>query len=72
MNPITPRRHHLAVLHQASAAEEAGNARYGLNVHPSIVLAIKDHTAGHQYWASSYAAYAREQLGISDEDQVYG
>ncbi|TBZ81386.1 hypothetical protein [Rhizobium leguminosarum] len=62
---------HLAALHQLSAAEEAGCVRYGLSVHPAIVLAIKDRTLGHQSWASSYAAYAREQMGVTDGDQLY-
>ncbi|MGO7089443.1 hypothetical protein AB9E14_23495 [Rhizobium leguminosarum] len=61
----------LAALHQLSAAEEAGNVRYGISVHPAIVVAIKDRIAGHQHWASRYAAYAREQMGISDGDQLY-
>lgn len=69
-NPII-RRHHLAALHQLSAAEEAGSARYCLRLHPAIVVAIQDRVSVHQYWARSYAAYAREQLGISDEDQVF-
>ncbi|TAV98470.1 hypothetical protein ELI24_08770 [Rhizobium ruizarguesonis] len=61
----------LAALHQLNAAEEAGNVRYGISVHPAIVVAIKDRIAGHQHWASRYAAYAREQMGISDGDQLY-
>lgn len=61
----------LAALHQLSAAEEAGNARYGMNVPYAIALAIKDHTVGHQHWAERYAAYAREQLGISETDQLF-
>jgi hypothetical protein len=61
----------IAALHQANAAEEFGGVRYGLTRHPAIVLAIKDHTIGHQLSAQSYYAYAREQLGISDEDQVF-
>jgi hypothetical protein len=69
-NPII-RRHHLAAQHQLSAAEEAGNARYCLRLHPAIVVAIQDRVAVHQSWAERYAAYAREQLGISDEDYIY-
>ncbi|MGR9274681.1 hypothetical protein ACU8KI_08725 [Rhizobium leguminosarum] len=61
----------LASLHQLSAAEEAGSVRYGLNVPHAIILAIKTHTVGHQHWASRYAAYAREQMGITDGDQLY-
>ncbi|WSH67062.1 hypothetical protein U8Q05_11900 [Rhizobium ruizarguesonis] len=61
----------LAALYQLSAAEEAGNVRYGISVHPAIVVAIKDRIAGHQHWASRYAAYAREQMGITDGDQLY-
>ncbi|MBY5682682.1 hypothetical protein HFO32_10995 [Rhizobium leguminosarum] len=61
----------LAALHQLSAAEEAGNVRYGISVHPAIVVAIKDRIAGHQHWASRYAAYAREQMGVTDGDQLY-
>ncbi|MEH7877004.1 hypothetical protein V7799_04750 [Rhizobium laguerreae] len=61
----------LAALHQLSAAEEAGSVRYGLNIHPAIVLAIKDRTLGHQHWASRYASYAREQMGVTDGDQIY-
>ncbi|NNU66571.1 hypothetical protein G9X67_14960 [Rhizobium sp. WYCCWR 11152] len=61
----------LASLHQLSAAEEAGSVRYGLNVPHAIVLAIKDRIAGHQHWASRYAAYAREQMGVTDGDQLY-
>ncbi|TBB44185.1 hypothetical protein ELH49_09120 [Rhizobium ruizarguesonis] len=61
----------LAALHQLSAAEEAGNVRYGISIHPAIVVAITDRIAGHQHWASRYAAYAREQMGISDGDQLY-
>ncbi|TBB27300.1 hypothetical protein ELH48_09125 [Rhizobium ruizarguesonis] len=61
----------LAALHQLSSAEEAGNVRYGISVHPAIVVAIKERIAGHQHWASRYAAYAREQMGISDGDQLY-
>lgn len=69
-NPII-RRHHLAALHQASAAEEAGSVRYGLSRHPAIVAYIKDRTLVHQHWAERYATYAREQMNISAEDQVY-
>jgi hypothetical protein len=70
-NPII-RRHHLAAQHQLSAAEEAGSVRYGLTRHPAIVVAIADRTIEHQTWAEKYAAYGREQLGISDtEDQLY-
>ncbi|TAX57150.1 hypothetical protein ELI01_18915 [Rhizobium leguminosarum] len=66
------RRHHLAAMHQLSAAEEAGSVRYGLTRHPAIVVAIADRTLRHQDWAARYAAYGREQLGISDtEDQLY-
>jgi hypothetical protein len=61
----------LAMLHQMSAAVEHGSVRYGLSRHPAIGIAIKDHTIGHQLSAQSYYAYAREQLGISDEDQVF-
>jgi hypothetical protein len=61
----------LASLHQLSAAEEAGNVRYGISVHAAIVVAIKDRIAGHQHWASRYAAYAREQMGVTDGDQIY-
>ncbi|API52904.1 hypothetical protein BMW22_15885 [Rhizobium leguminosarum] len=69
---MTPaRRHHLAALHQASAAEEVGSVRYGLTRHPAIVVAIADRTIEHQIWAERYAAYGREQLGISDEHQLY-
>ncbi|MGR9384878.1 hypothetical protein [Rhizobium leguminosarum] len=60
-----------AALHQLSAAEEHGSVRYGLSRHPAIVLAIKDHTIGHQLSAKSYYAYAREQMQISDEDQFF-
>jgi transcription elongation GreA/GreB family factor len=60
-----------AALHQLSAAEEHGSVRYGLTRHPAIVIAIKDHTIGHQLSAQSYYAYAREQLGISEEDQFF-
>jgi hypothetical protein len=69
-NPII-RRHHLAAQHQLNSAEEAGNARYCLRLHPAIVVAIQDRVAVHQYWAERYAAYGREQLGISDEHQLY-
>jgi hypothetical protein len=69
-NPII-RRHHLAALHQASAAEEAGSVRYGLTRHPAIVVAIADRTIGHQTWAANYAAYGREQMEILDEHQLY-
>ncbi|ASS53111.1 hypothetical protein E0H39_03170 [Rhizobium leguminosarum bv. viciae] len=65
------RAERLAALHQISAAEEAGSVRYGLNIHPALVIAIKDRTAGHQHWAARYAAYAREQMGIDDGDQLY-
>jgi hypothetical protein len=61
----------LASLHQLSAAEEAGSVRYGLNVPYAILLAITDRITGHQHWASRYAAYAREQMGISDADQLF-
>ncbi|MBY5917317.1 hypothetical protein HFO77_23265 [Rhizobium leguminosarum] len=61
----------LAALHQLSAAEEAGSVRYGLNIQPVLVIAIKDRTAIHQHWASRYAAYARELMGIADEDHLY-
>jgi hypothetical protein len=71
MNQPIIRRHHLAALHQASAAEEAGSVRYGLTRHPAIVLAIAERTIEHQAWAEKYAAYSREQLGISDEHQLY-
>jgi hypothetical protein len=67
----TQRKSELAILHQLSAAEEAGSVRYGLTRHPAIVVAIADHTIGHQTWAEKYATYAREQLGISDEDHFY-
>jgi hypothetical protein len=69
---ITERKAELASQHQASAAEEAGSVRYGLTRHPAIVVAIADRTIEHQTWAERYAAYSREQLGISDtEDQLY-
>lgn len=69
---MTPaRRQHLAALHQASAAEEAGSVRYGLSRHPAIVVAIADRTIEHQTWAEKYAAYGREQLGVTDGDQIY-
>lgn len=69
---MTPaRRQHLAAMHQASAAEEAGSVRYGLSRHPAIVAYIKDRTIAHQYWAERYAAYSREQLEILDEHQLY-
>jgi hypothetical protein len=61
----------LAVLHQLSAAEEAGSVRYGLTRHPAIVAAIQDRTIEHQIWAERYAAYSREQLEILDEHQLY-
>jgi hypothetical protein len=61
----------LAILHQASAAEEAGSVRYGLSRHPAIVVAIQDRTIEHQIWAERYAAYSREQLEILDEHQLY-
>jgi hypothetical protein len=65
------RKAELATLHQLSAAEEAGSVRYGLTRHPAIALAIADRTAVHQHWAERYATYAREQMNISAEDQVY-
>jgi len=65
------RRQHLAAMHQLSSAEEAGNARYCLRLHPAIAAAIQDRIAKHQYWAERYAAYSREQLGISDGDHFY-
>ncbi|MGR9130811.1 hypothetical protein [Rhizobium leguminosarum] len=61
----------IAFQHQLSAAEEHGSVRYGLTRHPALVIAIKDRTAIHQSWAARYAAYAREQLGISNEDQFF-
>lgn len=61
----------LAALHQLSAAEEAGSVRYGLTRHPAIVLAIQDRTIEHQHWAERYAAYAREQLRITETDQLF-
>lgn len=61
----------LATLHQMSAAEEHGSVRYGLSRHPALVIAIKDRTIQHQTWSGRYAAYAREQLGISNEDQFF-
>jgi hypothetical protein len=61
----------IAFQHQLSAAEEHGSVRYGLSRHPALVIAIKDRTAIHQHWSARYAAYAREQLGISDTDQLY-
>jgi hypothetical protein len=61
----------LAVLHQLSSAEEFGSVQYGLTRHPALVVAIKDRTIQHQTWSERYAAYAREQLGISDTDQLY-
>lgn len=67
----TQRKSELAILHQLSAAEEAGSAMYCLRLHPAIIDAIQDRIAGHQYWAERYAAYSREQLGISDEDHLY-
>jgi len=60
-----------AALHQLSAAEEHGSVRYGLSRHPALVIAIKDRTRTHQYWSAQYAAFAREQLGISEEDQFF-
>lgn len=65
------RRQHLAAMHQLSAAEEAGSARYCLRLHPAIAAAIQDRIAKHQYWAERYAAYGREQLEILDEHQLY-
>ncbi|TBE49169.1 hypothetical protein ELH06_08340 [Rhizobium ruizarguesonis] len=65
------RAERLAFEHQLNAAAEAGSVRYGLNIHPAIVIAIKDRTLGHQHWASRYAAYAREQMGVTDGDQIY-
>jgi hypothetical protein len=61
----------IAFQHQLSAAEEHGSVRYGLSRHPAIVLAIADRTIEHQTWAEKYAAYGREQLGISDGDYIY-
>ncbi|NNU70406.1 hypothetical protein G9X67_34715 [Rhizobium sp. WYCCWR 11152] len=65
------RKSELAILHQLSAAEEAGSVRYGLTRHPAIAVAIQDRTIEHQIWAEKYAAYSREQLGISDGDYIY-
>ncbi|MBY5465247.1 hypothetical protein [Rhizobium leguminosarum] len=65
------RAERLAALHQLSAAEEAGSVRYGLNIHPALVFAIKDRTAIHQHWAERYAAYARDLMGVTDGDQIY-
>ncbi|MHC2481603.1 hypothetical protein [Rhizobium leguminosarum] len=61
----------IAFQHQLSAAEEHGSVRYGLSRHPALVIAIKDRTIQHQTWAERYATYAREQLGISNEDQFF-
>ncbi|MGR9386408.1 hypothetical protein [Rhizobium leguminosarum] len=65
------RAERLAALHQLSAAEEAGCVFYGLSVRHAILLYIKDRIIVHQHWARSYAAYAREQMGITDGDQLY-
>jgi len=61
----------LASLHQMSAAEEAACVRYGLSVRSALLLYIKDRIIVHQDWARSYAAYAREQMGVTDGDQLY-
>ncbi|MCW0014868.1 hypothetical protein [Rhizobium sp. BT-226] len=61
----------LAALHQLSAADEASCVRYGLSVPNALLLYIQDRIIIHQHWARSYAAYAREQMGVTDGDQVY-
>jgi hypothetical protein len=59
----------LAVEHQLNAAAEYSDVRYRMSV--PYARAIDDYIIFNQAWGARYAAYAREQMQIRDEDQVY-
>lgn len=63
------RRRHLAIEHQLNSAAEYSDVRYRMSLPYARV--IDDYIIFNQAWGARYATYAREQMNISAEDQIY-